>query len=120
MFLVIALVGAPFHAEPAIHAGQTVAVHDVDGRIRVRLGSRLIVDARKSAERSDPNAVVVRVEPGPSGVVVCVRYPPDAQRSCAEHVDGPGDNDTRVDFEITVPADIAVVAANVNGSVDVV
>jgi hypothetical protein len=120
MFLVIGLVGAPFHAEPAIRPGQTVTVQDIDGRIRVRAGSRLIVDARKYAERSDPNAVVVRVEPGPSGVVVCVRYPPDTQRSCAERVDGPGEDDTRVDFDVTVPADIGVVAANVNGSVDVV
>jgi len=120
MFLVMALIGAPFHAEPAIAAGQTVAVHDIDGRIRVRVGSRLIVDARKHAERSDPNAVVVRVEPGPSGVVVCVRYPPDTQRSCADRVDGPGEDDTHVDFDVTVPAGIAVVASNVNGAVDVV
>ncbi|MGD1068228.1 MAG: hypothetical protein ABR975_15570 [Vulcanimicrobiaceae bacterium] len=120
MFLVMALVGAPLHFEPAIRAGQTLSVHDISGAVRVRVGARLAIDARRTANRSDPNAVVVHVETRSDGVAVCVRYPPDAARGCNEHTHGANDNDTQVDFDITVPAGVAVNAADVNGSVDVV
>jgi hypothetical protein len=120
MFLVLALVGAPFHAEPAIRPGQSLVIKDIQGDVRVRPGNRLVIDARKHADHSDPNAVVVRVDTTPSGVVACVRYPGDEQRSCNEHVHGAQDNDTSVDFDITVPSGVMVEADSVNGSVDVV
>jgi hypothetical protein len=120
MFLVIALVGSPLHFEPAIRPGQTLSVHDISGAVRVRVGPRLTIDARRTADRSDPNAVTVHVETTSDGVAVCVRYPPDAARGCNEHTRGANDNDTQVDFDITVPAGVAVDAADVNGSVDVI
>lgn len=116
----MALVGTPLHFEPAIRPGQTLSVHDISGAVRVRVGTRLAIDARRTADRSDPSAVIVRVETNADGVAVCVRYPPDAARGCNEHTRGANDNDTQVDFDITVPAGVAVAAADVNGSVDVV
>ncbi|HTW85331.1 MAG TPA: hypothetical protein VMD91_14770 [Candidatus Sulfotelmatobacter sp.] len=116
----MALAGAPFHAEPAIRPGQTLTVHDLSGRVRVRVGSHLVIDARKHAERSDPNTVAVKVETSADGVAVCVRYPPDTDRGCDQRSQGANDNDTEVDFDITVPAGVGVAAANVNGPVDVV
>jgi DUF4097 and DUF4098 domain-containing protein YvlB len=55
---------------------------------------------------------------------VCVRYPPDAARGCDERGsgrDGNGnDNDTTVDFDVTLPHGAGLAAHTVNGSVDAV
>jgi len=122
MLLVLAAVSVPFAYSGALRPGQTLAIRDVNGSVRVRTGDRLTVHAIKSAERGDPNAVAIHVENHPSGIVVCVRYPPDANRGCdaSNRSDGNHDNDTSVAFDVTVPHGVTVDASSVNGSVDVV
>jgi len=122
MLLVLAAVSVPFAYSGALRPGQTLAIRDVNGSVRVRTGDRLTVHAIKSAERGDPNAVAIHVENHPSGIVVCVRYPPDANRGCDDSSQSQDthDNDTSVAFNVTVPHGIALDARSVNGSVDVV
>ncbi len=121
MFLVLAAIDTPFHYAGPLHAGQTLTIRDVNGIVRVRTGDRFSISATKRAERSDPNAVAVRVDQRADGIIVCVRYPADANRRCDETSSaGGGDNDTTVAFDVVVPRGIVVDAATVNGSVDVV
>jgi hypothetical protein len=122
MILVLAALTVPFDYSGALRPGQTLAIRDINGSVRVRTGDRFSVHALKRAERSDPSAVAIRVENRSNGVLVCVRYPPDANRSCddAKHSDDDSNNDTSVAFEVTVPHGVTVDARNVNGSVDVV
>ena len=119
MFLVAA-VTVPFAYDGSMRAGQTLTVRDINGSVRVRTGDRLAVRATKHAERGDPNEVVIHVENRSDGIVVCVRYPPDANRGCSDRAprhDG-NDNDTAVDFDVTVPHGITLEAGTVNGTVD--
>ncbi len=122
MFLVVALASVPFAYDGQLRPGQTLTVRDINGSVRVRTGDRLSVRATKHADHGDPNGVAIHVENRSDGIVVCVRYPPEASRGCDErkfsqsHSDR--DNDTLVDFEITVPHGITLDAATVNGSVD--
>ncbi len=121
MFLVLAAT-VPFDYNGTLRPGQTLAIRDINGSVRVRTGDRLEVHAVKRAERSDPNAVAIHVENRPNGIVVCVRYPPDANRGCddANGSGGTHDNDTSVAFDVTVPHGVALDARSVNGEVDVV
>jgi hypothetical protein len=119
MFLVLALVGASFVYDGKLAAGRTLAIRDINGNVRVRTGSRLTVRATKTAERSDPNAVAIHVEETATGVVVCVRYPPNAGDGCGVQPHrGSTDNDTKVDFDVMLPRGVELDAGTVNGSID--
>jgi hypothetical protein len=121
MILVLGLVSVPFSYEGTLRAGQTLTVRDVNGSVRVRNGDRLLIQARKYARTGDPNAVKIHVEQHPDGTIVCVRYPPDAERSCSDNnvsSHGGANNDTAVDFEVTIPRGVELDAETVNGSVD--
>lgn len=118
MFLVLALASVPFNYEGTLRPGQTFAVHDVSGRVRVRGGDRLAVRATKHARTGDPNQVTIRVDQRPDGLIVCVRYLGSGDRNCEEHVSGHVDNDTQVDFDIVLPPGVALEARTINGSID--
>lgn len=119
MFLVLALASVPFSYDGALRPGQTLAVRDINGDVRVRSGDRLSVRATKHARTGDPNQVTIRVDQRPDGLVVCVRYPGSGDRRCDEHMSTNNvDNDTRVDFDIVVPRGVALDAQTVNGSLD--
>jgi hypothetical protein len=120
MFLVLALATVPFHYEGVLHPGQSLTVRDINGTVRVHEGDRLRIDATKHAEHGDPAAVAIHVEPRPDGLIVCVRYPPEAQRDCAERGGNRvgGDNDTAVDFDVTLPRDVGLDAQTVSGSIE--
>jgi hypothetical protein len=124
MFLVLAFAAVvPFSYDGQLRAGQTLTVRDINGTVRVRTGDRLTIRANKHAERSDPNEVAIHVENRSDGIVVCVRYPPDANRGCSEDnwsSSRGSHNDTAVDFDITVPHGITLDAHSVNGSVDAI
>ena len=124
MFLVLAFASVPFSYDGALRPGQTLTIRDINGNVRVRTGDRLAIRATKHAERGDPNAVAIHVENRSDGIVVCVRYPPDANRGCDArgewHDHSNNDNDTAVDFDVTVPHGIALDARTVNGAVDAV
>ena len=123
MFLVLALATTvPFSYDGSLHPGQSLAIRDVNGSVRVRTGDRLAIRATKHSERSDPNEVAIKVENRANGIVVCVRYPPNADRGCDDRSswrNHDNHNDTEVDFDVTVPHGIALDANTVNGSVDV-
>jgi hypothetical protein len=120
MVLVIGLVSVPFNYDGALRSGQTLAIRDVNGSVRVRNGDRLQIRATKRARTGDPNAVQIHVEQRPDGAIVCVRYPPDAERGCGDNVSshGSSNNDTAVDFDVMVPRGAQLNAQTVNGSVD--
>ncbi|MDB5092451.1 MAG: hypothetical protein JWO85_552 [Candidatus Eremiobacteraeota bacterium] len=119
MFLVLALAGTPFVYDGKLAAGRTLAIRDINGSVRVRSGTRLTVRATKTAERGDPNAVAIHVEDTATGLVVCVRYPPNAGDGCSvQPRRGSTDNDTKVDFDVTLPTGVALDAGTVNGSID--
>lgn len=122
MFLVFAVASVPFAYDGQLRPGQTLTIRDVNGNVRVRTGDRLAVRATKHAERGDPNDVAIKVENRSDGIVVCVRYPPNADRACDDHSWSRGSthNDTTVDFDVTVPHGITLDANTVNGSVDVI
>jgi hypothetical protein len=122
MFLVLALAAVPFAYDGQLRPGQSLTVRDINGNVRVRTGDRLAIHATKHSERGDPNDVAIHVEKRSGGIVVCVRYPPETNRGCDVRRSSQGhsdrDNDTAVDFEITVPHGISLNASTVNGSVD--
>jgi hypothetical protein len=120
MILVLALAAVPFAYDGSLRAGQTLTVRDINGGVRVRAGDRLSIRATKRARSGDPNAVQIHVEQHAEGTIVCVRYPPDAGRGCdarqSRHESS--DNDTAVDFDITLPRGARLDAQTVNGSID--
>lgn len=124
MFLVLAFASdVPFLYDGQLRPGQTLAIRDVNGTVRVRTGDRLSIRANKRADRSDPNEVAIHVENRADGIVVCVRYPPEANRGCDDqstYSSHDSHNDTAVDFDVTVPHGITLDAKSVNGSVDVI
>ena len=119
MFLVLALASVPFSYDGNLRPGQTLAVHDINGNVRVTTGDRLTVRATKHARTGDPTQVTIRVDPRPDGLAVCVRYAGTGDRPCSEHVSNHEfDNDTQVDFDIVVPHGVLLEARTVNGAVD--
>lgn len=122
MLLVLALAASvPFAYDGRLNAGQTLTIRNLNGGVRVRTGDRLSIHATKHAERGDPNAVQIHVDTRSDGLVVCARYPPNASRRCDDRNvsdDSHEDNDTAVDFEVTIPSGVALRAATVNGSID--
>ena len=124
MFLVLAVAAVPFAYDGQLRPGRTLTIRDTNGTVRVRTGDRLAIRANKHAERGDPNAVQIHVENRSDGVVVCVRYPPNAARACDDDTSWSSSrethNDTAVDFDITVPHGVTLDAKSVNGSVDAI
>ncbi len=119
MFLVLALAGVPFVYDGKLAVGRTLAIRDINGSVHVRTGQRLMIRATKTAQRGDPNTVAVHVEDTPTGLVACVRYPPNAGDGCSARVrNSSTDNDTKVDFDVTLPHGVALDAGTVDGSID--
>ncbi|HWT07470.1 MAG TPA: hypothetical protein VN224_17015 [Xanthomonadales bacterium] len=123
MFLVLAVAAVPFAYDGSLRPGQKLTVRDINGTVRVRTGDRLSIRANKHSDRDDPNEVAIHVENRTDGIVVCVRYPPDANRGCddrSSRSSRDSHNDTAVDFDITVPHGISLDAKSINGAVDAI
>ncbi|HTD38910.1 MAG TPA: hypothetical protein VK669_15470, partial [Candidatus Limnocylindrales bacterium] len=122
MILVLALAASvPFAYDGRLNPGQTLTIRNLNGGVGVRTGDRLSIHATKHAERGDPNAVQIHVETRSDGVVVCTRYPPNASVGCDQPDVRDGnrdDDDTVVDFDVTIPRGGALRAVTVNGSID--
>ncbi|GAC1574799.1 MAG: hypothetical protein NVS3B7_06880 [Candidatus Elarobacter sp.] len=118
MFLVLALASVPFSYDGTLRPGQKLTVRDVNGSVKVRAGDRLQIRADKHGRTGDPNAVTIRVDVRPDGLVVCVRYSGGERRCDERTVMHNVNNDTAVDFDITLPHGDALDAQTVNGSVE--
>lgn len=135
--LLLLLVAAPLLATPAfaqdfhwngrLAAGKRLEIRGVNGSIRAlaATGDEIDVTARKTARRSDPDEVEIKVVPSDEGVTICAVYP-TPRRARHENRCEPGDdwssstdnNDVTVDFTIKLPAGIVFGGRTVNGDVE--
>ena len=120
----------PFHWSGDVQNAHWVYVRNLNGAVRVQAGSgsKVEVSARKQWRRGNPEDVkisVTQVGSNKGDLWVCAIYrSPD---SCDEdgyhsHRDGwwnGNNNDTSVEFTITLPAGVKVDASSVNGEVEV-
>jgi DUF4097 and DUF4098 domain-containing protein YvlB/predicted thioesterase len=116
-----------FHWTGRLAAGKKLEIRGVNGSVRAvaATGDQIDVSARKTARRSDPDEVEIKVVPSEDGVTICAVYPTPA-RARHENRCEPGDdwssstdnNDVNVDFTIKLPAGIVFDGRTVNGDVD--
>ena len=107
-------------------SGRTLEIRGVNGGIEASAGSgEAEVRAVKSARRSDPDSVEIKVVENAEGVTICAVYPtpPDSGRpnECAPGGGGrmnTRDNDVQVKFTVRVPPGVRFVARTVNGGVE--
>jgi hypothetical protein len=106
-------------------AGQTIEVKGVNGAIVAEAGSgdAAEVTAVKTARKSDPAGVEVKVIEHAGGVTLCALYPSPTlgkPNSCAPGEGGrmsTRDNDVKVEFAVRVPPGVRFVGRTVNGRV---
>ena len=116
----------PFRWAGALSAGQVVEIRGVNGAIEAvpAEGGELVVEAEKSARRSDPSDVRIEAVEHADGITFCAVYPTpsgEASNRCA-----PGDgyrsnvrnNDVAVHFRIQVPEGVRLDVRTVNGDVE--
>jgi DUF4097 and DUF4098 domain-containing protein YvlB len=106
--------------------GKSIEIKNINGDISAEpaSGDQLEVTAAKSARRSDPSQVEIKVIEHAGGVTICAVYPsddPSAPNVC-EPGQGKGrmnvrNNDVKVAFKIRVPAGVTLVSRTVNGDV---
>ena len=107
--------------------GKTLEIRGVNGSIDVSGGGgEAEVRATKTARRSDPDSVEIKVIEHAEGVTICAVYPTprDASRPNECRAGGGGrmntrDNDVNVNFSVKVPAGVKLSANTVNGGVNV-
>ncbi|HLZ45670.1 MAG TPA: DUF4097 family beta strand repeat-containing protein [Gemmatimonadales bacterium] len=113
-----------FNWHGRIAAGKRLEIKGVNGDVRAVLasGAEAVVNARKTARRSDPDEVEIKVVESDQAVTICAVYPTPA-RARRENTCEPGDhwssstenNDVVVDFDIQVPAGVEFDGQTVNG-----
>jgi len=116
-----------FHWSGQLASGQRLEIKGVNGSIRAMAtsGDQIDVSARKTAHRSDPDEVEIKVVPFEDGVAICAVYP-TPRRARHENSCEPGDswssstehNDVEVDFTIKLPAGVNFDGRTVNGDVE--
>jgi Toastrack DUF4097 len=126
--------GEDFQWSGQIAQGKSLEIKGINGAIEAvaASGNQVEVVARKHARRSDPASVTVMVIEHDGNVTVCAVYPTPVRTSGrrSQRDDGPNecrpgdegrmnvrDNDVQVDFTVRVPANVRLVARNVNGPV---
>ena len=127
-FLALPLVAAAADYEwrGGLGAGKRVEIKGVNGSITASLapGGQVEVVAKKSAKRSDPNSVEIRMVESAEGITFCAVYPSGdwfgRQNTCEPGKSGRNsvrDNDVKVDFLVKIPAGVSLRGVNVNGDV---
>ena len=118
--------GAPdFRWRGNVAAGQTVTIRGVNGSITATRGSgEVVVEATKTARRSDPDDVTIEVIEDREGILVCAVYPSGwfRENRCARggsYRMRKRNNDVRVAFRVSVPDRVHLDAKNTNGDVRV-
>lgn len=119
---------ADFEWSGSIGAGETLEIKGVIGEISAvpASGNQIEVVARKSARRSNPDEVTIEVIEHSGGVTLCALYPtPESARrdnECGVGSDGRmsvNRNDTQVEWEVRVPANVLFHAKTVNGDISI-
>jgi len=121
------LAAQDFHWTGHLAAGKRLEIKGVNGSIRAMAttGDQIDVSARKTARRSDPDEVEIKVVPFEDGVAICAVYP-TPRRARHDNSCEPGDdwssstenNDVEVDFTIKLPAGIDFFGRTVNGDLE--
>jgi hypothetical protein len=108
-----------------VASGGTVEVRGINGGISAEPseGGEVEVTATKSARRSDPKRVEIRVVEHAGGVVICALYPNADGRTPTCSPDGEGhsnirNNDVVVDFKVRVPRGVRFSGRTVNGNIE--
>ena len=114
-----------FRWQGSVETGRTVTVRGVSGSITAARGSgEVVVEAVKTARRSDPDDVTVEVIEDGDGILVCAVYPSGwfRQNRCARgdsYRMSSRNNDVNVAFTVSVPDGVHLNARNTNGVVRV-
>ncbi len=122
--LALAAEGSSFHWRGHLQSGQLIEIKGVNGGIRAEpaAGADVILDAEKSARRSDPADVRIEVVDNGNGMTICAVYPSrDGRNECKPGNGGrmnTNDNDVKVEFTVRVPAGVRFTGRTVNGGVD--
>ncbi len=121
------LAAQDFKWHAAIARGKTLEIRGISGTIHASRasGSEAEVTARKSARKSDPAEVEIKVLEDADGVTICAVYP--GRRGRMNRCERGGgnqstqdNNDVQVDFDVKVPAGVAFVGATVNGDIEAI
>lgn len=131
VFPLLVIAAAPAAAQDfkwsgALASGKTLEVRGINGEIHAAPanGREALVTAVKSARKSDPEEVEIKVVEHADGVTICAVYPsrrsgrPNECLPGGEGRNDTGDNDVEVDFEVKVPAGVTFEGATVNGDVE--
>lgn len=118
--------GEDFHGSWRIPAGKAIEVKGINGDVRAErtAGSSVVVDAIKSARRSDPASVEIEVIEHDGGITLCAHYPEPRGSRPNECRPGRGghmsndNNDVTVDWVVRVPEGVRFVGRTVNGGVE--
>lgn len=114
--------GTEFRLEERF-ANKSLQINNLNGPIEVTRasGDQLRVTAVRTAERSDPDSVQIKVTHDSEGIVICSVYPgqtDNCTRRGGSHYDNHGQNDTVVAYTVELPAGSAGALRTVNGSID--
>ncbi len=109
-----------------VAAGRTIEVKGINGDVRAEAsqGNEVEVTATKTARRSDPKTVEIRVIEHEGGVTICAVYPStDSSRpnQCTPDEGGQmnvSDNDVSVTFNVRVPQGVRFSGRTVNGGIE--
>jgi hypothetical protein len=109
-----------------IPEGRTIRIKGINGNVVAEPtdGSEVEVTAVKTAHRSDPKGVEIRVVEHPGGVTICAVYPSgDSTRpnQCEPDEDGHSsvhDNDVEVAFKVRVPKGVHFSGRTINGEIE--
>jgi hypothetical protein len=115
-----------FNWHGRIAPGQTIEIKGVNGAIHAEraTGTEAVMEATKSARRSDPNTVTIQVVPHADGVTICAMYPSSDWGRPNECAPGSGgrmnvnNNDVKVEFTLRVPAGVHFTGRTVNGEIE--
>jgi len=108
-----------------VERGDAVEIKGVNGEIRAEAasGDEVVVEARLSGRRSDPDDVEMVVVPHEGGVTICAVYPTPRGKEPNECLPGARGrnntekNDVSVDFTVRVPRGVNFLGRTVNGDV---
>lgn len=105
--------------------GQTIMISGVNGAVRALAGPGpevTVTAAKRAGRRGDPEDVRIEVVEHDGGVTICALYPERRGGYGECRADGgrqrAHDNDTKVQFEVRVPAGVHFVGQTVNGNVE--